>query len=181
VRDAERLAALGRKLPEALRGETPPAGPEEQLGFARVCKLKMRYAAATHFYAGAFTGRPNWAGDLRAGHRYDAACSAALAAADPGAGGVKLDDEERGRLRKQALDWLRADLASWGKQVSPGTPQARVAARRKLLRWRQDGALAGVRDAAALANLPQAERAEWQKLWADVAALLKKAEAGGKS
>ena len=32
----------------------------------------------------------------------------------------------------------------------------------------------------ALANLPDAERAEWQKLWADVAALLDKAEAGGK-
>jgi hypothetical protein len=32
-----------------------------------------------------------------------------------------------------------------------------------------------VRDAAALAALPEAERADWQGLWADVQALLEKA------
>jgi hypothetical protein len=35
-----------------------------------------------------------------------------------------------------------------------------------------------VRDAAALAGLPKAERAAWQRLWADVQALPDKA--GGK-
>jgi hypothetical protein len=39
----------------------------------------------------------------------------------------------------------------------------------------QDSDLASVRDAAALAKLPEAERAEWNKLWAEVEALLKKA------
>ena len=36
--------------------------------------------------------------------------------------------------------------------------------------------LAGIRDAAAVAKLRSDERAVWEKLWADVAALLKKAE-----
>jgi hypothetical protein len=42
--------------------------------------------------------------------------------------------------------------------------------------WQQDSDLAGVRDAAALEKLPAEERAACAKLWADVAALLKKAE-----
>ena len=42
--------------------------------------------------------------------------------------------------------------------------------------WQQDSDLAGVRDAAALEKLPAEERAACEKLWADVAALLKKVE-----
>jgi hypothetical protein len=52
--------------------------------------------------------------------------------------------------------------------------------RKALRHWQRDTDLAGLRDPAALANLPDAERTDWQKLWADVAALLRKAEAGGK-
>jgi hypothetical protein len=37
-----------------------------------------------------------------------------------------------------------------------------------------------VRNAAALAKCPDAERAEWQKLWAEVDALLKKCGADRK-
>ena len=42
--------------------------------------------------------------------------------------------------------------------------------------WQQDTDLAGVRDAQALADLPEAERQSWQKLWSDVANLLKQAK-----
>jgi hypothetical protein len=38
--------------------------------------------------------------------------------------------------------------------------------------WLADPDLAGVREPAALAKLPQAERQPWQKLWDDVAATL---------
>jgi hypothetical protein len=41
--------------------------------------------------------------------------------------------------------------------------------------WQRDPDLAGVCDAEALAALPSAERAGWEKLWADVAATLTKA------
>ena len=43
--------------------------------------------------------------------------------------------------------------------------------------WQEDGWLSGVRDKNALVKLPEDERAAWQQLWADVAALLKRAEA----
>jgi hypothetical protein len=42
--------------------------------------------------------------------------------------------------------------------------------------WEQDSALAGFRDADALAKLPPEERDACTQLWADVAALLKKAD-----
>jgi tetratricopeptide (TPR) repeat protein len=41
-----------------------------------------------------------------------------------------------------------------------------------LTTWQTDPALASVRDPAALARLPAAERQQWQRLWADVAALV---------
>jgi hypothetical protein len=50
-----------------------------------------------------------------------------------------------------------------------------------LRHWQQDPDLAGVRDAAELEKLPEAERAEWKKLWEDVAALLKKCGESGAS
>ena len=47
---------------------------------------------------------------------------------------------------------------------------------RTLRHWQQDTDLAGIRDAAALAKLPADEQKAFAQLWADVAALLKKAE-----
>ncbi len=43
--------------------------------------------------------------------------------------------------------------------------------------WRQDTDFAEVRGPEALAKLPEAERQDWQKLWADVEAL--RTEAAG--
>jgi hypothetical protein len=80
----------------------------------------------------------------------------------------KADAEERARLRGQALSWLRADLAAWAKVAD------RALVRRILAHWQQDPDLAGVRDRQALAALPAEERAEWDKLWAEVADLLRR-------
>jgi hypothetical protein len=62
--------------------------------------------------------------------------------------------------------------------VEKDTPQLRAVAAKILRHWQANPDLAGVRDAAALAKLPEAERAAWTRLWADVQALL--AKAGGK-
>jgi serine/threonine-protein kinase len=107
---------------------------------------------------------------------YDAARSAALAAAGQGEDATKLDDKERTRLRQQALDWLRADLALRRRQLESGQPADRAEVQQQLKRWQQDTDLAGIRDVAALAKLSAEERAACEKLWADVAALLKKAQ-----
>jgi hypothetical protein len=42
--------------------------------------------------------------------------------------------------------------------------------------WLQDRDFNGVRGTRALAKLPEAERAGWRKLWADVAATLAQAQ-----
>ena len=100
-----------------------------------------------------------------------------LAARDgQGEDGAKLDHLERIRLRRQALDWLRADLALCTKQLKGGAPADRAEAQKGLRHWQKGPDLAGIRDQAALAKLPAEERAACVKLWADVAELLKRAE-----
>jgi tetratricopeptide (TPR) repeat protein len=179
VRQAETLAQLDAALPAVLQGAAQPAGPAETAAMARLCQgFKGRYAAAARLYADAFAAAPRLADDLTAGYRYDAACCAALAAAARGEDAGALGEEERDRLRRQALAWLRADLAGLSKLLDGGDASAREAARTALAHWRDDADLAGVRDADALDKLPAAERAEWRKLWADVDDLLKRAAPG---
>jgi tetratricopeptide (TPR) repeat protein/serine/threonine protein kinase len=170
LRQCEQMAALDRKLPAILSGEVRPADAAEQVSLAGLCVLKKRYAAAARFFDEAFKAQPA----LSAGERYDPACVAALAAAGQGEDAGKLADRERGRLREQALAWLRADLALWEEQVEKGAAAQRAAVQKTLRHWQQDADLAGVREAAALEKLPEDHRKQWNRLCADVAALLKK-------
>ncbi len=174
LRQCEQVLALDKKLAAILKGEVQPADAAEQLRLARLCVLKKHPATAIRFYADAFAAQPGLADDLATGRRYDAACAAALAAAGQGEDAPKSTDKERARLRRQALDWLRSDLALWSKQIAKGTPQQRAIAQQTLRYWQQDADLAGLRNAAALDKLPEAERADCRKLWNEVASLLKK-------
>jgi tetratricopeptide (TPR) repeat protein len=173
----EHLLALNARLPAVLQGTDRPSGAAEYLEFVRFCQSAKRYAAAARLYADALAADPNLADDLKSGHRYDAACYAALAAAGQCTDAPKPDDKERARLRVRALGWLRADRALWQKRADSGQAESRATAQRALRHWQQDADLAGVRDKAALAALPAEERAEWDKLWADVAALLRRLDA----
>jgi hypothetical protein len=56
---------------------------------------------------------PKLAADLKWQRRYNAACAAALAAAGKGEDAAKLDEKECDRWRKQALDWLKAELDAY--------------------------------------------------------------------
>ena len=107
VRQAENMAAMESKLPAFLRGEFQPKDATERLGLAGVCQAKKLHSAAMQLYAEAFAADATLADDLKAGHRYDAACFAARAAAGEVENPAKLDNKERTRLRQQALDWLR--------------------------------------------------------------------------
>jgi tetratricopeptide (TPR) repeat protein len=109
---SERLAATRDKFAAFQKGSYTPASNAERLVLAEWCQIKKLHHAATRLYAAAFAADPKLADDLRAGHRYNAACYAALAAAGQGEDAAKLDAKEHTRLRKQALDWLRADLVS---------------------------------------------------------------------
>jgi serine/threonine-protein kinase len=145
------------------------------LGFGELCSqpFERRLAAAARFYGDAFAADPKLADDLKASHRYNAACYAALAGCGQGKDADKLDDKEKAQLRRQSLDWLKADLALWAKQARSGQPANRGVVRQTLLHWKEDTDLAGVR-ADALAKLPEAEREAWKKLWEEVDGLLAK-------
>jgi tetratricopeptide (TPR) repeat protein len=174
---ARELIQLNTRLGKVLSGESQPNDAVERVKLAHLCVLpfKRLTATAARFYAEAFAAEPKLADDLAAQHRYDAACAAALAAAGQGKDAEKLDAEEQIRLRRQALDWLRADLALWIKQGEHDSPQIRAAVQSKLGRWQQDNDLASVRDEKALAKLPADEQPGWRRLWADVEQTLAKA------
>src|SRR5262249_31018234 len=76
-----RLASLEEKLSPVLRGEAVPAGAGECLEVAALCQRKQMHATAARFAAQAFLARAKLADDLQQQPRYNAACSAALAAA----------------------------------------------------------------------------------------------------
>jgi serine/threonine-protein kinase len=169
---AERLAALEPKLDEILAGKVKPGDAAERLDFALLCQCKAHDGAAARFYLEAFTERPGLAEEGVPSRRFLAARAAARAGCGQGKDADKVDAKERQRWRQQALEWLRADAAGYAKKLQTGDAQA---AREALLRWQGDPDLAGVREKTALAKLPAAaEREGWQKLWAEVQALLQK-------
>ena len=178
VREAERMAALAARLPAVLKGEDRPKDVADRLALAQMCYDTKRHAAAARFWAEALAADPKLGDDRQAQHRYNAACAAALAGAGQGTDDPKPDDAARARLRGQALDWLKAERAAWAKVLDAGDPQARPLVQQTLQHWQADPDLAGVRDADALAKLPEAERAAWRSLWAEVDALLARARGG---
>jgi hypothetical protein len=111
-----------------------------------------------------------------AGHRYDAACAAALAGCGQGKGllSAKLDDKERARWRRQAREWLRQDLLWWKKALAKGDTKSDAEVGRRLRHWQTDGDLAGLREPSALAAMAQDERNECLALWEEVAAVLRR-------
>jgi serine/threonine-protein kinase len=180
LRQCERFLELDDKLSAILQNKAKPTNAAERLELAQLCQEhKKLYAAAVRFYTEAFNEQPRLAGDLRAGHRYNAACAAALAASSQGRDADHLTDPERARLRGRALVWLHADLAAWTGVVNTGTAQARAMVQSKLRHWQKDPDLASVRDQGAMAELPEAERAAWGKFWVEVEALLQRAGPAG--
>jgi tetratricopeptide (TPR) repeat protein len=178
VRQCERLVELAEKLPGFLDRKTRPASPVECIELAQLCTLKRLHRAAARFYEEAFDAQPRLADDLGAAHRYNAACAAALAGCGQGKDADKLDATEYARLRRQALSWLRAGLQAWGRVLNKEPDNAGPAARvtQVLQDWRGDADFSGVRGAEALAQLPEEERQSWEKLWADVADTLSRAQ-----
>jgi eukaryotic-like serine/threonine-protein kinase len=164
VRICRRLLELEAKLPALLKGEIPPLDPGELVGLADICSKKALHASASRLYGQAFSVDSKQAEDLNAGHRYNAACVAALAGSGTGKDEPPPDDLARAKLREQALDG--------------GDAIARQALVKTLAHWKEHSDLAGIRDEASLAKLPEKEREAFRALWADVEALRVKASAG---
>jgi serine/threonine protein kinase/tetratricopeptide (TPR) repeat protein len=172
IRDCERLVELDKRLAAALQGQAKPAEAAGWLELVQVCKLKRQPRAAVRVYELAFTAHPELAADFRAGRRFDAACAAAVV----GCAGLKdagpPDEKERLHWRRQALTWLRADLALCTKQLKGADVPFRAMVRQRLERWQREPDLAGLREAAALSRLSPSEQEAWAALWADVERLL---------
>jgi eukaryotic-like serine/threonine-protein kinase len=177
VKECRRLVELKDRLPTVLRGEAQPADAAERNEYALLCYDQRRYVAAARLWAGAFTADSQLDDDLKAGYRYDAACAAALAAAGRGTDASPLDDKERARWRKQALQWLRADLAENGKLLESSKSEDRRLVQQRLRRWQCDLGLASLRDQAAVAQLTAGEQEACKQIWAEVEALLVQATA----
>jgi serine/threonine protein kinase/Flp pilus assembly protein TadD len=177
VARAKELMQVRDRLPAVLQGKDQPKDASEHLAFADFCQkpFRQQYAAATRFYAAAFAAQPKLADDLDAQPRYNAACAAALAGCGQGKDADQSDAKERTRLRRQALEWLRADLAVY-RQLLEKEPDKAPLVRGQMQHWQQDKDFTGVRGTAALDKLPEAERPDWQKLWADVAEMLARTE-----
>jgi serine/threonine-protein kinase len=171
VREAERRVELEARLPAFLDRAAEPSSAAECLQLASMSHLKRLHAAEARFVAAAFAAEPKLATDLKAQHRYNGACSAALAAAGQGEDAGSLTDKDRAALRQQALQWLRADLTLYEKLTERDDPKLKQAVTRRLAHWQGDADLAAVRDPEALGKLSEAERDAWRRLWADVAAL----------
>jgi tRNA A-37 threonylcarbamoyl transferase component Bud32 len=78
----------------------------------------------------------------------------------------------RARLRQQALEMLRAEVATQAQRLSSGSLAEAAAARQVLESLRSLPALAAVQN-PALANLPETERQTWQAFWQEVEGLLR--------
>jgi serine/threonine-protein kinase len=175
VRQAEQAVALDKKLPAILKGEAQSATVAERLTLARMCYDRAWYVAAARIWSDALAADPARADDLQAPHRYNAACAAARAGAGQAKDDPPPDAAAQAQLRRQARDWLQADLAAYAKHLDGKDPQAGSLVQQRLQHWKSDADLAGLRDPGAVANLPAEEQEACRQLWAEVEALLQKA------
>jgi serine/threonine-protein kinase len=191
-REAEAL--ILPNLPAFLRGDYQPLDNDERLALVGICQFQGRCLAAARLYADAFTTDPTLTHDLTLACRtraalgdrqpvsrveelatecrYPAARCAALAGCGLSDDAAKLSPAERTHWRKQAREWLRADLAVWAKTLDCGSRAARVMVSRLLTHWQVDPDLAGLREPSALDKLSADERKDCVALWNEVGAVL---------
>ncbi len=136
-----------------------------------------RDKAAAKRYARALAADPWLRDDLEAVDCYLAACDDLQTGcgAGPPAG-----EPRRARLRRRALEALKANLALRKRQLESGTVENRVKVQQNLEFWKVDRGLACVRDPEPLAKLPDEEQKAWHALWAEVDALEMKAQGTGR-
>ncbi len=163
-------------LNEYLTGKVAPTDAATLVQMANLAQQPFRrlYCTAVALYCDAFTRQP-W---LARGHRYNAACAAALAGTAQGEETNSIDDTARAELRYCALSWLQEDLGALARHL--GSVHAGTAdhVHKTLLHWQKDADLAAVRDPDSLRKLPETEQVAWRNLWAQVDALLARTRPG---
>jgi tetratricopeptide (TPR) repeat protein len=176
VKTVRRYVVLAERLPDVLADKVKPKDARERTELAWVCRLKGLNVAAVRQYELAFKDEPKLADDLSGRFRFHAAVAAARAATGKTEDVPRPGEAARVRLRGQALGWLRDDLKAWQRALETGGARGRAAVLGKMRFWKLTPDLAELREAKALGKLPEGERKEWQKFWADVEALRGRAE-----
>ncbi len=162
-------------VPLVLADKVSQVTAPELLSLAYLCqRYKSHHTAAATLFQRAFAVDAKLEQDLGKQHRYNAACSAALAGLGKGNDAGKLNDEEKEKFRKLAYGWLSADLDVFSKRLEMADGGTTWQFEQRLLHWHRDADLAGIRDADALAKLPAEESKLWRALWDDATAACSK-------
>ena len=169
VAEAERQAALAQRLAARPEGGSRPKDNAERLALAALCYETKRFAAAARLTAEALEIDPKLGDDLQAGHRHRRR--------RPPSWPVSV------RERTTHAPTRPPGTGSAPRPATGSAPTSGCARRNStqmtlrhlvaLPHWKECHDLAGIRDAAALAKLPEAEQKEWQSLWAELEALRK--------
>ena len=169
----DRLATWGRRLAglrdhadAIVSGAYDAPSARDALDAAEVARCADAHAVAGRYYRQAFESylrEFRWEG-LRV--RFRAARAAVLASATEA-----VDAETRKSLHESARTWLQDELEEWrlrlSERISPGRRYP-SALDPELWNWKFHVDLASVRDADALAELPDAEREAWEEFWREV-------------
>jgi tetratricopeptide (TPR) repeat protein len=158
------------RLEEIAAGRIKPETPAKTIESAIVAVHCRRYGLAVSLYRIAFAADPALADPLKYPHRYWAASDAVRAATGHDVEMTTLGVDEWGHFTDQALKWLRADLAFWTSRAKD--PKEQKGVRDRLTTWKNESALAAVRDPVWLAAMTSTDRNAWEALWRDVDALL---------
>jgi serine/threonine protein kinase len=177
LRDSDpRIVALDARLIGVLDGKEAPRDETERLQLAHRAYEKSLHAASARLFAKALANDSKLAANREAQHRYNAACAAALAGCGRGKDDPAPNTDARTTLRRQAREWLQAELAAWAAILTSGKPELKANVAPILQHWKADADLVGIRDENELAKLPENERNDHRALWSSVDDLLKKAQ-----
>ncbi len=166
----QRISSIQKILTPTVAGEL--------LDLAQKAYDLQNFGTAARCYREAVNRDATLAHNREAQISYNAACSAALAAFGQGEADPPLDDASKNKLRYEAYAWLKQELTEWQSSLGDNPkPQVKQTVAQTLAHWQKDSDLASVRDPDKLAALPEAERKEWEALWADVKALHAKVSA----
>src|SRR5262249_5352604 len=174
IEECAKLVAGDERLQAVLKGKAPARSAGEALALAHDCRRRSLFATAARLDEAAHALEP---GALTGPEAYDCARTAVLAGCGQGKDDPPPDNATQAHLRASARDWLVKELSRTSRARASVSGADRRALVLPLRRWKSDSGLAGVREAAALAGLSEAERTAWKSFWADVEALLRTTEA----
>lgn len=170
----KRKKALAEKIAAVAAGKEK-LPPVEVVPFAKICVGQEKFVTAARYYSVAFTDQPDLLKDRKAGLRPAAAAAALRAGLGQGPEGKTLPEAERTHHRKQALDWMTAELAEVERLFAKVGEREFFDVQALVNTWLAD--LFGG-DVPDLGVFPAAERERWHQLLEKANDLAHRARAG---